>query len=342
MTRPTPLFETAFAEDCSLQTKPRRLSRRQVFGWALGAALAAPLTGCSPPLPPLRVGSIVFPGYELMFLARELGLLAPEAVRLVEMRSNTDVLRALGAGQLEAAALTLDELLSARADGVDLRVVLVLDISEGSDVVLGRPGIRRAADLKGRRIGVEDSAGGAVMLGALLDAAGLSVEQIHKVPITLNRSIEFYASGLLDAVVTAEPWAGTLEAQGAHRLFDSSAIPGLIVDVLAVRADAVERQLSALRRLVSAQFEALAAFQRNPEQVAPQLAPRLQVAPENVNAAFRGLKLPDAAQNRAWLQPGGQLQQSADSLMKMMVKQSLLKQAIDLRQLSDARGLGKR
>jgi NitT/TauT family transport system substrate-binding protein len=338
---PSTFLDAAAAAELNSQPAPERLSRRQALGWALGAALAAPLAGCAPPLPPLRVGSIVFPGYELMFLAREMGLLAPAEVRLIEMRSNTDVLRALGAGQLEAAALTLDELLSARADGVDLRVALVLDVSEGSDVVLGRPGIRQAADLKGRRIGVEDSAGGAVMLGALLDATGLSVEQIHKVPITLDRSIEFYASGQLDAVVTAEPWAGTLEAQGAHRLFDSSAIPGMIVDVLVVRADAVDRQLTALRHLVSAQFEALAAFRQSPEQVAPQLAPRLQLAPANVKAAFRGLKLPDAAQNRAWLQPGGQLQQSAESLMKVMVKQSLLKQAIDLHLLSDARGLGK-
>jgi NitT/TauT family transport system substrate-binding protein len=54
------------------------------------------------------VGSIVFPGYESLFLAREAGLLEERQVRLIELLANTDTLRALAAGQLEAAALTLD------------------------------------------------------------------------------------------------------------------------------------------------------------------------------------------------------------------------------------------
>lgn len=86
---------------------PSGLTRRrwlaQPLGWA--ALLSWPFAaGCSAPTPPLRVGSLVFPGYELVFLARESGWLDPALVRLIEMRSNTDALRALASGQLEAAA----------------------------------------------------------------------------------------------------------------------------------------------------------------------------------------------------------------------------------------------
>ena len=51
------------------------------------------LAACQAPVAPIRVGSIVFPGYELMFLARELGLLNERQVRLVELLSNTDTVR---------------------------------------------------------------------------------------------------------------------------------------------------------------------------------------------------------------------------------------------------------
>ena len=123
-------------------TYPERMgldaSRRQALQLLAGAAFGG-LAGCHQPEPVLRVASIVFPGYEFMFLARELGLLPAAEVRLMEMRSSTDVISAIGSGRLEAAALTLDEMLTARANGADLRVILVFDISQGADVVLAKP-----------------------------------------------------------------------------------------------------------------------------------------------------------------------------------------------------------
>lgn len=313
------------------------LSRRQAL---VGAAVGAGwLTGCQAPRPPLRVGSIVFPGYELTFLARELGLLRSGELHLVEMSSNTDTLRALALGRLEAANLTLDEVLVGRNEGLDLRVVLVLDVSAGADVVMATPAVATLADLKGRRIGAEEGATGAVMLGALLDAAGLSVDQVHKVPTTLVYSVEAFKNQRLDAIVTAEPWASELEAQGAHRLFDSSAAPGLIVDVLAVRGDALARSPDTVRQLVAGHLTALARFRAEPAQVAPAMAARLRLTPDGVPGAFRGLDLPDAAANRRWLTAGGDLQRAATHLGRLMLERQLIGQAPDLAALADPRFL---
>lgn len=112
-------------------------ARRQWLACA-AAALLPTLGACTAPLSAMRVGSIVFPCYEYLFLARELGLLDEKRVRLVELRVNTDTLRALATGQLEAAALSLDELMAARADGVDLRAVLVFDVADGANVLAVR------------------------------------------------------------------------------------------------------------------------------------------------------------------------------------------------------------
>lgn len=312
------------------------LPRRAVV---LGAASAALLAGCRAPRPPLRVGSIVFPGYELTFLARELGLLRSDELRLVEMSSNTDTLRALALGRLEAANLTLDEVLVGRNEGLDLKVVLVLDVSAGADVVMATPAVATLADLKGRRIGLEEGATGAVMLGAMLDAAKLSVDQVHKVPTTLVYSVEAFKSQRLDAIVTTEPWASELEAQGAHRLFDSSAAPGLIVDVLAVRADALARSPDAVRQLVAGHLTALSRFRAEPDKLAPAMAARMRLAPADVPQAFRGLDLPDAARNHRWLTPGGDLQRAATRLGRLMLERHLIGRAPDLSALADPRFL---
>ena len=145
------------------------LSRRQ----ALTAALAgvATLAGCARPLAPLRLGTIVFPGYELLFLAREKGWLQPGLVRLIELQNSSDSVRALAAGELEGAMLTMDELISARAGGVDLRAVAVLDTSDGADQVLARPGVT-LANLERHSVAAEDNSVGALMMASLLKLPG--------------------------------------------------------------------------------------------------------------------------------------------------------------------------
>jgi NitT/TauT family transport system substrate-binding protein len=308
-------------------------TRRQALAASLG--VAGGLVGCQAPVPPLRVGSIIFPGYELLFLARELGLLPPDRLRLVEMNNNTDTLRALALGRLEAAALTLDEVIRGRDQGLDLRIVLVLDESAGADVVMVAPHIRSLAGLKGRRIGFEEGATGAVMMGALLATAGLEVHQVVKVRIPLAASVDAFYQQSLDAVVTIEPWATQLEARGARRVFDSSQTPGLIVDVLAVRAEVLDRSRDALRALVTGHFEALRRFRASPASQAVALAPRLRLDPADVPAAFKGLDLPDAEANRRWLAPQGLLSQSAERLGGMLHSEGLIRSAASLVQLGD-------
>lgn len=294
------------------------------------------LEGCAPPQQPLRVGTIVFPGYELFFLARAVGWLKPELVRLIELQNSSDSVRALAAGKLEAALLTMDELISARAGGVDLKAVMVLDTSEGADQVLARPGISLSS-LAGRRIAAEDNSVGALMMSSLLEKAGLRADQVVKVPITQARAAEVYQKGLADVVVTAEPWATQIQQKGGRTIFDSSSVPNRIVDVLAVRADAIKLHGDALHHLVAAQFRALMFWQEHPQQAASHLAPRLQVTSSQVMDAFKGLKLPNRAENQRILSPGGALSKNLPLLQSILLNAKLLSQPVDTDALLDDR-----
>lgn len=311
--------------------------RRLLAG--LGATLLLPgLVACAAPQAPLRVGSIVFPGYELLFLARELDLLDPQQVRLVELRANTSTLRALAAGELEAAALTVDELMSARAEGVDLRAILVIDVSAGADVVMAVPGVT-LKNLAGKRIGVEEGAVGGLMLSALLQAAGLTPAQVLRVPMSLDNSDDVYRSGVVDAVVTAEPAWSTIEKLGGQRIFDSNAIPGRIVDVLAVRGDVVDTRGEALRHLVAAHFAALQRFRAQPAATSVHMASRLRCMPDEVPQQFRGLELPDVATNLQILRPGGSFDATTQELQHQMQAAGLLRATASLGDLADPRFL---
>lgn len=308
----------------------------------LAASTLTPLAlaACSAPLPPTRVGGIVWIGYEPLFLARELGYYDASALRLVEMPANSASLMALATGDLEAAALTLDECLFAREGGLDVRAILVFDYSAGADVVMARPEVGGIDDVRGRRIGVEETAAGALMFAKFLERAGITPADIVKVRLSPDEQIRAYQSGRVDLLISWEPIATQLEALGAQRLYDSSAFPGLIVDVLVARADAIARAPEHFRALVGGYFRALDYLAAAPDDALRKMATRLGTTPNAVRAAQRGVRVIDRAANGAWLTGASPvLVQSAATVGAAMVTAGLLRQRPALDRLVDARFL---
>lgn len=288
--------------------------------------IAFTLVGCGG-REPVAIASHVWPGYEPMFLARTMGWLDSKQVRLVETTSATDSVNTLVDGKVDGAALTLDEVLRARGKGIPLTVVMVFDVSAGADVVLVRPPLKQLADLKGRRVGYEPGATGAIMMTEALRRAMLSLADVQPVALTADRHVSAWKSGQMDAIATYEPSSSQLRSLGAVNVFDSREIPHTIVDVLAVRTDRLGQVHSAaIRHLVLAHLRALNHFRHNPQDAAYRMAPRLGLSAVRVGDAFRGLVSPDAEYNFRLL--GGDappLRQTAARLSALMVEQRLLK-----------------
>lgn len=312
------------------------VSRYGKLRYILLAALALTLlSGCNPDRQKvLRVATIPWPGYESIHLAQSLGYINPESIRLVEMANNTQASMAFRNGTVDAGMLTLDETLNLLQDGVDLRVILVMDISNGADVVMARPEITSLQDLRGKRVAVENGAMGAIMLDAMLEAAGLKIRDIVLISKTGNEHMNAYLEGVTDAIVTFEPTRSELLKHGAHILFDSSQIPGRIVDVLAVRASVMAEHKLALQTLVAAHFKALDYLSSHPQDAAKRIAPYLGVKESEIPAQFDGLKLPLLIDNRALLATTPpELKTTATSLAKLMLEHNLLQRQVDVSQL---------
>jgi NitT/TauT family transport system substrate-binding protein len=335
------------AEYSSTITKHDGISadRRRLLGilgacTAIGALSGLGIAACSRREPQVRIASNVWPGYEFLYLARSQGYYDPAAVRLVEMPSATSCIQALAAGTIEGVALTLDEVLSARAEGLELRVITVLDISLGADALLARRDFTQIEALKGRRIGVEQSAVGAVMLDAALRHAGLTPADVQTVYLTVNQHRDAFVDGKVDAVITFEPVVRQLTVLGANSLFDSSMVPGRIMDVLAVLPQAAAQSPLAIRQLVAGHFRALEYYHRSPIPASDVLALRLQIPATEVPPLYTAIKIPDVVENRDWL--GGsapKLNASAAALAEVMRAAQLLPDKVDLADLTDDRFL---
>ncbi len=275
---------------------------------------------------PISIASVIWVGYEPMRLARNEGWLDVRRVHLVEMASATDSLQALVEGKVDGAALTLDEMLKARAKGIPLSAVMIFDVSAGADMLVVRPGIKQLSDLKGRRIGFEQGAVGSLMLTNVLWAAGLTKDDVELVPLTINNHRDAWERNQVDAIVTYEPVASQLLAQGANKLFDSRQVPNTIIDVLAIRSDALDHShAAAIRHLISAHLQALDYLRRNPHDAAYRMATHLGLPVDDVLPTFKGLLLPDATNNRRLLTGSPpQLLDIARKVSVFMVKEKLL------------------
>ena len=275
------------------------MSRRLVLAAAGGVWLVPSLPACNwiQDLP-VTVAAHVWVGYEPMFLAQDRGWLDGDQVHLHETRSALESIAALRAGTVQAAALTLDEVLGARSHGLALSVVLVFNVSMGADMLLVRPGITELAQLKGLRIGYEASSVAEVMLAEVLKAAGLTRQQVRLEKIPVDGHVAAWNRHAVDAFISYEPVASQLLARGMVRLFDSHQIPETIIDVLAVHQDALDNaHSSALKHLIAAHFRALDELKRNPQDAAYRMAWHLNLPAEKVLTAFKGLILPTPANN---------------------------------------------
>lgn len=303
------------------------MTRRRFLGMLSAGILWGLLPGCRRNVAPLTVAAHIWPGYEFMFLAQREGWLDANQVTLRETPSASESLQALSDGKVDAAALTLDEVLRERARGVHVSVVLVFDISAGADVVLARPDIRELKQIKGKRIGVEQGALGALMLVKALQAAGLDRDEVQVVPLTIDQHEAAWQHGEVDVLVCYPPVSSKLMDKGAVDLFDSRQLPDTIVDVLAVRQDVLDQKHDAIRHLIASHLRGRDHLQRNPQDAGYRMASHLGLRSADVPAAYKGMVLPDLEGNRRLL--GGDkpvLLDSAHMLSEVMFKEGLLPQ----------------
>ena len=283
------------------------------------------------PEPALRIGTNVWIGSEPLYLARELGRLDPQTVQLVEYPSASEVLRAFRNQAIDGMVISLDELFALAVDGLQPRVILVVDVSNGADVVVGRSGMRTMRDLKGKSVAVESGALGAFVLSRALALNGMQAADVNVVHLESNEQPAAFEKGEIDGAVTFDPYRAQFLKAGARALFDSTQIPGEIVDLLAVRESVIEKEPQAIRALLTGWFGAIDYMDRDPVDAAKRMGIRQQTSGEQFREAQRGLHVPTREENLRML--GGtqpELAVTGRRLMALMLEAKLLRNNLEI------------
>jgi NitT/TauT family transport system substrate-binding protein len=160
------------------------------------------------------------------------------------------------AGKFDACAMTnMDALTIPAVGGVDSEAVIVGDFSNGNDGIIMKNG-SSVKELKGRTVNLVELSVSHYLLARALDMSGLSERDIKLVNTSDADIAALFISDDNGAAVTWNPpLMQARNAEGAELVFDSSKIPGEIIDMMVVRTDASDKLKQAL---VGAWYETLA------------------------------------------------------------------------------------
>lgn len=186
--------------------------------FAAGAFAALALTAHAQDV--VRLGNLKFAHYGAVSYMKEI---APKYNLKIEERmfaKGVDILPAIVAGEIDAAASAADAAIAGRASGVP--VYAVAGFAKGGARLIARPdtNIKTVADLKGKKVGVARGGAQELLLLAELGKAGLSwsdqpgkdVQIVYMAFADLNQAL---LQKQLDAICQSEPQS----SQAIHKGF---------------------------------------------------------------------------------------------------------------------------
>jgi NitT/TauT family transport system substrate-binding protein len=307
---------------------------------------SSPSPSGSPPATssaPLKLGFSAWPGWFPWQVAQDEGLFKSNnlTVDLKWFDGYAESLSALAAGQIDANSQTLNDTLSAISKGADQVVVLVNDNSTGNDQIIVPPEIKTTADLKGKKIAVEEGTVDHYLLLLGLKKAGLSAKDIQLVPLETGQAAAAFVAKKVDAVAAFAPFTtNAMKRSGSRVLFSSKDFPGAISDHLVFTRQYVDKYPDRVQAAVDSWFATIDYTSKNQAKANEIMAKRGSVTlPEYLEYA-NGTKIFSLADNLKAFQAGTDrtsLAFSAKEIGSFLLETKLADKQPDLSKLFDDR-----
>ena len=202
-----------------------------------------------------------------LWAAQEQGLFAKQGIdaQLILIRGGSTLVASLVTGEIQMAFTSGVSVLGAAAQGVEVKMLTSISSRVGWKLI-ANPQIKTAAELRGKRFGVQSIVGSTWMYAMLaLEQLGLDPKRDNITflsigdPVTIGHSLE---AGRIDAAVLDPPLSRRLTGKGFSQLVDlaktNASFPGLGVGVTRSYLD---QQPTTIEKVVTALTEGLAFVQ---------------------------------------------------------------------------------
>jgi NitT/TauT family transport system substrate-binding protein len=257
----------------------------------VAAAAILGLASCMSYEPPLRIALIRWPPFEFLHLAQEKGYFAEEGVevRLIEFVAVNDTQRAFEHDKIDGGTFSLFQVLQNRDQlKRKMQVPLVIDFSDGADLLLAKSEVADVRALRGRRVGVTLSPLDIFFLTRALELHDMTLQDVTLVYVRTADMAEALREGKVDAITAYPPNSTEIENAGVARpIFSSSHIPGEIVDVLALDEAVIRERPDDVAGLIRGFYRAVRFAREHPEEAWQIMSARERVTSEEFREALQ-------------------------------------------------------
>jgi NitT/TauT family transport system substrate-binding protein len=185
-------------------------------------------------------------------------------VNITQINDYVESINQYTAGKFDGCVMTnMDALTIPAAGGVDSTALIVGDFSNGNDGVVLKNGAT-LADIAGRSVNIVELSVSHYLLARGLESAGLSEKDVTIVNTSDADIVAAFASPDSTAVVTWNPLLSEVVAMpNTVKVFDSSQIPGEIIDLMVVNTQTLKDNPALGKALVGAWYEIMTLMQKN-------------------------------------------------------------------------------
>ncbi len=213
-----------------------------------------------------KIAWSIYVGWMPWDYANESGILKKWAdkygikIELTQVNDYVESINQYTAGGFDGCVMTnMDTLTIPAAGGVDSTALIVGDYSNGNDGVVLKGKGKKLADIKGLPVNLVELSVSHYLLARALESVGLKERDIKVVNTSDADIVGAYAAKDTVATVTWKPQLSEiLAAPDAQLVFDSSKIPGELIDLMVVNTATLKSNPKLAKALVGAWYETLA------------------------------------------------------------------------------------
>jgi NitT/TauT family transport system substrate-binding protein len=178
------------------------------------------------------------------------------SIEVVQINDYVESINLYTAGSFDGVALTnMDALTIPAAGGVDTTALILGSTSNGNDGIVLK-GAGNLAAIKGRDVNLVELSVSHYLLARGLESVGLTERDVTVVNTSDADIVAVASSPDVNAVVAWKPQLSEIaKLQGAQLVFDSSKIPGEIIDTLSVNTEVLAANPNLGKALVGAWYE---------------------------------------------------------------------------------------
>jgi NitT/TauT family transport system substrate-binding protein len=291
--------------------------------FVLGLLVVITLNACgqSQSLQPLKIGITTWPGFDIVLYAQEAGIFKQRGldVELVRFENQQDSARAVLRGALDASFSSLWDVMQVDPGNDKPEVLLVTNISHGSDGIVARSGIQSVKDLPGKRVGAKLGTVNHLILLEALKLHQIKPEAVTIEDVSNETAVDLLRNGKLDAAVVWQPLLGeTAAAIKGKIIFTTKEVDSLVIDTLMSRSSITSTKSAELIQLIQSWFDVMQAVETKPTEVYDQVGKAVGQTGVSFGQDYAGLKKGDIPMQQRMFQSKSRLREAIAQMAQLL------------------------